>query len=94
MMFDCVADGQISLFDYFKNPALNIKPKRLADYINGLGESQYKQIKKVITHALEVENCNLPDEVIERLTNNVSVWLLEIGFKYDAYLRKLLQGDS
>lgn len=43
-MFDYVADGQISLFDYFKNPALNIKPKRLVDYINGLGESQYKQI--------------------------------------------------
>ena len=93
-MFDYITDGQISLFDYFKNPALNIKPKRLVDYINGLGESQYKQIKRVITDTLKAENYDLPDEVVERLTNNVSVWLLEIGFKYDAYLRKLLQGDS
>jgi len=28
-MLDYIADGQISLFDYFKNPALNIKPKLL-----------------------------------------------------------------
>ena len=37
-------EGQINFTDYFTKPSLDIKPKALVDFINGMGTAQYTQI--------------------------------------------------
>lgn len=78
-------EGQINFNDYFKSPQAE-KPKSLVDFINSMGVSQYNQIGNVISKTCEYHKYNMPDDSIGRITNDVSVWLLGIGSKYEKYL--------
>lgn len=93
LMLDYIPDGQINFTDYFQKPKVDIKPKSLVDFINGMGTAQYTQIGNVITKSVESNGYNITSEEIDRITNSVSVWLLNIGEAYDLHLRNLLNGE-
>ena len=86
-------DGQIDFNSYFTNPKLDIKPKSLVEFINGMGTAQYTQIGNVIAKTVDYEQYEIDSEIIGRITNNVSVWLLDIGTEYRKYLDKLIAGE-
>lgn len=83
-------EGQINFIDYFTKPSLDIKPKLLVDFINGMGTAQYTQIWNVVSNTVSRSKFDVSDEAIERITNNVSVWLLRIGESYEKYLVELI----
>jgi len=86
--------GQISFMDYCTNKPLDIKPKHLCDFINGMGTAQYTQISNVINKTAaqcKIDNDN-EETTIGRITNDVSVWLLKIGNAYGKYLDELIIG--
>ena len=87
-------EGQISFNDYFSKQKLDIKPKALVNFINDMGVSQYEQIGDVVRKTVEQCGDSLAGEVIERITNNVSVWLLGIGSNYEKYIEKLIHGEQ
>ena len=82
--------GQINFNDFFTKPSLDIKPKTLVDFINSMGTAQYTQIEDVISKTVECGKYDISDEVIGRITNSVSIWLLRIGGEYKKYLDGLL----
>lgn len=88
-MFDYEVNGQINFTDYFK-PSAKEKPKLLVDFINSMGTAQYTQIGNVIKKTCEQGKYEIPADSIERITNNVSVWLLDIGSEYQKYLLNCL----
>lgn len=92
-MFDYIPEGQINFSDYFQKPKIDVKHKSLVDFINGMGTAQYTQIGNVVRDTVKNCNCDISDEAIERITNNVSVWLLRIGGDYEKYLKDLLSNS-
>jgi len=84
-------DGQVNFLDYFTRHTLDIKPKSLVDFINGMGVAQYSQIQDVIIKSIEYNELDVEGEAIGRITNSVSVWLLNIGIEYKNYLDKLIK---
>jgi hypothetical protein len=88
-MFDYEVEGQVNFSDYFK-PAVKERPKQLVDFINDSGTAQYMQIRNVIESTCERNEYDMPLDTIERITNDVSVWLLGVGVKYEKYLKELI----
>ena len=79
-------DGQLTLTDYLKS---QIKIKNVMDltaFINSQGKAQYKQIEDIVSKTYE-QNMD-SDDVIGRITNVVSVYVLDMSMKYMDYLRK------
>ena len=79
-------DGQLTITDYLKT---QIKIKNVMDltsFINSRGKSQYKQIEDIVSKTYE-KNID-SDDVIGRITNAVSVYVLDMSMKYMDYLRK------
>ena len=79
-------DGQLTITDYLKS---QIKIKNVMDltaFINSQGKAQYTQIENIISKTYE-QNKN-SDDVIGRITNAVSVYVLDMSMKYMDYLRK------
>lgn len=80
--YEC--DGQLTITDYLATKITNREVMDLTGWINAKGKSQYGQIKDVIrnTGILTDEN------VIDRMTNAVSVYVLNMSIGYMAYLRE------
>ena len=79
-------DGQLTITDYLKS---QIKIKNVMDltaFINSQGKAQYTQIENIISKTYEQNKDS--DDVIGRITNAVSVYVLDISMKYMDYLRK------
>ena len=79
-------DGQLTITDYLKS---QIKIKNVMDltaFINSQGKAQYKQIEDIVSKTYE-QNMD-SDDVIGRITNAVSVYVLDMSMKYMDYLRK------
>ena len=79
-------EKQLTITDYLKS---QIKIKNVMDltaFINSHGKAQYTQIKDIVSKTYE-QNKN-SDDVIGRITNAVSVYVLDMPMKYMAYLRK------
>ena len=79
-------DGQLTLTDYLKS---QIKIKNVMDltaFINSHCKAQYKQIEDIVSKTYE-QNMD-SDDVIGRITNAVSVYVLDMSMKYMDYLRK------
>lgn len=79
-------DGQLTITDYLKS---QIKIKNVMDFtafINSHGKAQYTQIKDIVSKAYEQNNAS--DDVIGRITNAVSVYVLDMSMKYMDYSRK------
>ena len=79
-------DGQLTITDYLKS---QIKIKNVMDltaWINSQGKAQYAQIGEIIEDIYNREKDS--GELIERLTNAVSVYVLNQSMGYMDYLRK------
>ena len=83
---DYSCEGQISLTDYLKSKIKSGEVKDLPNFINSQGKAQYTQIREVINNSYE---CYKDDEnMLDRMTNAMSVYVLEQSMKYMDYLRK------
>lgn len=79
-------DGQFELTDFLGE---KIKTKSVMDltaWINSQGEAQYTQIGELVRNAYNLNKDS--GELVERLTNAVSVYVLEQSMGYMDYLRK------
>ena len=79
-------DGQIEMTDYLKSKIKSGRVKDLTAWINSQGKAQYTQIGEVVRDAYERYNDS--DELVGRITNVVSVYVLNQSMGYMEYLRK------
>ena len=83
-MIQC--DGQIEITDYLKSKIKSGRVKDLTAWINSQGKAQYTQIGEVVANAYERYKDS--DELVDRITNAVSVYVLTQSMGYMEYLRK------
>ena len=83
-MIQC--DGQLELTDYLKSKIKSGRVKDLTAWINSQGKAQYTQIGEVVRDAYERYKDS--DELVGRITNAVSVYVLNQSMGYMEYLRK------
>ena len=83
--FNYNCDGQIELTDYLKSQISSGKIKDLTDWINSQGKAQYTQIGEVIKQTYEREKDS--SGLVDRLTNAVSVYVLNQSMGYMKYLK-------
>lgn len=79
-------DGQIEMTDYLKSKIKSGRVKDLTAWINSQGKAQYTQIGEVVRDAYERYKDS--DELVGRITNAVSVYVLNQSMGYMDYLRK------
>ena len=79
-------DGQIKITDYLKSKIKSGRVKDLTAWINSQGKAQYTQIGEVVRDAYERYKDS--DELVDRITNAVSVYVLNQSMGYVEYLRK------
>ena len=79
-------DGQFELTDFLGKKIANKSVMDLTAWINSQGKAQYTQIGEVIEDVYNREKDG--GELIERLTNAVSVYVLNQSMGYMDYLRK------
>ena len=77
-------DGQIEMTDYLKSKIKCGKVKDLTDWINSQGKAQYTQILEIVRETYEREKDSA--DLIERITNAVSVYVLTQSMGYMKYL--------
>lgn len=85
-MKDYGCDGQIELTDYLKSKIADKKVMDLTLWINSQGKAQYTQIGEVIRNTYEREKES--SDLVGRLTNAVSVYVLNQSIGYMEYLKK------
>ena len=83
-MIQC--DGQIEMTDYLKSKIKSGRVKDLTAWINSQGKAQYTQIGEVVKETYEREK-DSPD-LVDRITNAVSVYVLSQSMGYMKYLRE------
>ena len=79
-------DGQLEMTDYLKSKIKSGRVKDLTAWINSKGKAQYTQIGEVVRDAYERYKDS--DELVDRITNAVSVYVLTQSMGYMEYLRK------
>ena len=79
-------DGQIEMTDYLKSKMKSGRVKDLTAWINSQGKAQYTKIGEVVGDAYERYKDS--DELVGRITNAVSVYVLNQSMGYMDYLRK------
>lgn len=79
-------DGQFELADFLGKKIANKSVMDLTAWINSQGKAQYAQIGEVVRNAYNLNKDG--GELIERLTNAVSVYVLNQSMGYMDYLRK------
>ena len=82
-MIQC--EGQIEMTDYLKSKIESGRVKDLTAWINSQGKAQYTQIGEVVRETYEREK-DSPD-LVGRITNAVSVYVLNQSIGYMDYLR-------
>ena len=82
-MIQC--DGQIEMSDYLKSNIKSGRVKDLTAWINSQGKAQYTQIGDVVKSAYERYKDS--PELVDRITNAVSVYVLNQSMGYMDYLR-------
>ncbi len=82
-MIQC--EGQIEMTDYLKSKIESGRVKDLTAWINSQGKAQYTQIDDVVREAYERYK-DSPD-LVGRITNAVSVYVLNQSKGYMDYLR-------
>ena len=83
-MIQC--DGQIEMTDFLKSKIKSGRVKDLTAWINSQGKAQYTQIGYLVRDAYERYKDS--DELVDRITNAVSVYVLNQSMDYMEYLRK------
>lgn len=79
-------DGRFELTDFLSKKIANKSVMDLTAWINSQGKAQYTQIGEVVRNAYSLNKDS--GELIERLTNAVSVYILNQSMGYMDYLRK------
>lgn len=79
-------DGQIEMTDYIKSKIKSGRVKDLTAWINSQGKAQYTQIGEVVRETYDREKDF--DDLVDRITNAVSVYVLNQSIGYMNYLRK------
>lgn len=79
-------DGQFELTDFLGKKIESKSVMDLTAWINSQGKAQYTQIGEVVRNAYNLNKDS--GEIIERLTNAVSVYVLNQSMGYMNYLRK------
>ena len=79
-------NGQIELTQYLESKIKTGKVMDLTAFINSQGKAQYTQIEDIVSKTYEQNKDS--DDVIGRITNAVSVYVLDMSMKYMDYLRK------
>ena len=79
-------DGQLELTDFLGKKIESKSVMDLTAWINSQGKAQYAQIGEAIEDVYNREKDG--GELIERLTNAVSVYVLNQSMGYMDYLRK------
>ena len=79
-------EGQIEITDYLKSKIKCGRVKDLTAWINSQGKAQYTQIGDVVKSAYERYKDS--PELVDRITNAVSVYVLNQSMGYMNYLRK------
>ena len=82
-MIQC--DGQIEMTDYLKSKIKSGRVKDLTAWINSQGKAQYTQIGEVVRETYERYKDS--PELVDRITNTVSVYVLNQSMGYMDYLR-------
>lgn len=77
-------DGQFELTDFLCKKIANKSVMDLTAWINSQGKAQYTQIGEVVRNAYNLNKDS--GELIERLTNAVSVYVLNQSMGYMEYL--------
>lgn len=77
-------DGQFELTDFLCKKIANKSVMDLTAWINSQGKAQYTQIGEVVRNAYNLNKDS--GELIERLTNAVSVYVLNQSMGYMDYL--------
>ena len=80
--YEC--DGQITISDYLASKIENRTVMDLTEWINSQGKAQYGQVEDLIREAKVLES----EDAIDKLTNKVSVYILNMSLGYMRYLRK------
>ena len=83
-MIQC--EGQIEITDYLKSKIKSGRVKDLTAWINSQGKAQYTQIGEVVRETYERYKDS--PELVDRITNAVSVYVLNQSMGYMNYLRK------
>lgn len=83
--YEC--EGQLSITEYLQTQISKGSVKDLTEWINSNGKAQYSQIEDLLTESLARYGIPADAEQIDRLTNSVSVWVLEQSMGYMQYLR-------
>ena len=83
-MIQC--EGQIEMTDYLESKIKCGRVKDLTAWINSQGKAQYTQIGEVVRETYE--RYKYSPELVDRITNAVSVYVLDMSMKYMDYLRK------
>ena len=83
-MIQC--DGQLERTDYLKSKIKSGRVKDLTAWINSQGKAQYTQIGEAVRDAYERYKDS--DELVDRIANAVSVYVLNQSMGYMEYLRK------
>ena len=78
-------DGQIEMTDYIKSKIKSGRVKDLTAWINSQGKAQYTQIGEVVRETYDREKDS--DDLVDRITNAVSVYVLNQSIGYMEYLR-------
>lgn len=79
-------DGQLELTDFLSKKIESKTVMDLTNWINSQGKAQYAQIGEVIRNSYERYKDD--EDMIDRMTNAMSVYVLEQSMKYMDYLRK------
>lgn len=82
--YEC--EGQINLTDYLSSQIVKREVMDLTSWINSHGKSQYKQIGDVVAKVCQEGEVITP-QLIDRITNMVSIYVLEQSGGYMNYLR-------
>lgn len=83
-MIQC--EGQIEMTDYLKYKIKSGMVKDLTAWINSQGKAQYTQIGEVVKETYEREKDST--DLVDRITNAVSVYVLTQSSGYMKYLRE------
>ena len=82
-------DGQLDITDYMKSKIISNRVDDLTAYINKQGKSQYQQIKDIVCDTYDQNKDS--DDLLNVLTNRISVYVLDQSIGYMNYLRKEME---
>lgn len=81
-------DGQITITELLQSKIHTKTVMDLTQWINSQGKAQYTQIKELVKDRCHDFDITEDPQKIDRLTNSISVYVLEQSLGYMDYLRK------